>query len=467
MTAEDPFGNVVPTYTSPVTLALATNLVGGTLGPAAKLTATPVNGVASFTGLTINNVSPGYTIQATSGVLTSATTNPLTVQVITPTKLAVTSQPPSSVAASSPTINVTVAAEDGQGNIATTYVGQVTLTLGSNPGGSTLGGTLTAQAVGGVATFTGLSLNKVGTGYTLVAASTGLASATSGQIAVTSAAATQLVVAIQPQSSVVAGSGFGLVVKPEDANGNVDLTYNSPVTVTLANNPGGATLGTGLNASATASISNPGPNGVVSAINVSNGGSGYTSTPVVTLSGGGGSGATATAVVTNGVVTAINIGNIGSGYTSAPTVTIIPQTVTVTAFNGVATFTGLTLNTPANGYKVLVSSGTLTPATTTAINVTPAPTSQLVVLTQPLSSVTASTPVAATATSMINSSGALTGFTITNPGAGYAFPPAVKLSDGFATGAAATVTATVGGGSVTNFTIAGGGAPTSSRQWSR
>ena len=60
----------------------------------------------------------------------------------------------------------------------------------------------------------------------------------------------------------------------------------------------------------------------VSGFVITNGGSGYTSVPTVTISGGGGSGATASATVTNGVVTAITITNAGTGYTSAPTVTI-------------------------------------------------------------------------------------------------------------------------------------------------
>jgi autotransporter-associated beta strand protein len=54
---------------------------------------------------------------------------------------------------------------------------------------------------------------------------------------------------------------------------------------------------------------------------VTNGGSGYTSVPTVTFSGGGGSGATATAKVSGGAVTSFAITNGGSGYTSAPTVT--------------------------------------------------------------------------------------------------------------------------------------------------
>lgn len=69
---------------------------------------------------------------------------------------------------------------------------------------------------------------------------------------------------------------------------------------------------------------------IVDKIIVTNGGAGYTSEPTIVISGGGGTGATATAVVdldplsaTYGQVTAINIATVGSGYTSAPTVNIV------------------------------------------------------------------------------------------------------------------------------------------------
>lgn len=60
--------------------------------------------------------------------------------------------------------------------------------------------------------------------------------------------------------------------------------------------------------------------GAVSSANVTAGGTGYTSAPTVTLSGGGGSGATATATVSGGAVTGITITNPGSGYKTAPTI---------------------------------------------------------------------------------------------------------------------------------------------------
>lgn len=59
---------------------------------------------------------------------------------------------------------------------------------------------------------------------------------------------------------------------------------------------------------------------VVTAFNFATGGSGYTSPPTVTVTGGGGTGAAGTAILTGGTVTAVTLANRGVGYTSAPTV---------------------------------------------------------------------------------------------------------------------------------------------------
>ena len=57
----------------------------------------------------------------------------------------------------------------------------------------------------------------------------------------------------------------------------------------------------------------------VYSIPVTNGGSGYTSAPTVSFTGGDGTGLAATAIVQDGVVTRIEITNYGANYTSAPT----------------------------------------------------------------------------------------------------------------------------------------------------
>jgi autotransporter-associated beta strand protein len=84
---------------------------------------------------------------------------------------------------------------------------------------------------------------------------------------------------------------------------------------------GGAIINTGSNAvTISQSLSSAGGSGGLNAAaTVGTGGTGYISAPLVGVSGGGGTGATAIATVSAGTVTGITITNPGTGYTSAPT----------------------------------------------------------------------------------------------------------------------------------------------------
>ena len=97
------------------------------------------------------------------------------------TQVVVTTPPPASVTAGG-TFSLTVTAEDGSGKVDTTYNGPVILILNVPTGGdatATLGGTLVGDAgnivdaKNGVATFSGLTINKAGT-YTISAYSVDL-----------------------------------------------------------------------------------------------------------------------------------------------------------------------------------------------------------------------------------------------------------------------------------------------------
>lgn len=145
--------------------------------------------------------------------------------------------------------------------------------------------------------------------------------------------------------------------------------YSSPPTVAI-------TGGGGTGASATAQLA---PGGVT-AVNVTNGGSGYTSAPVPSFSGGGGNGAAGTAVVANGVVTSVNITAAGTGYTSAPAVTFTGGAGAGAA--GTATVgsavSGITLVSGGTGYRtppnvVITGDGTGATATATLGNKDPVP----------------------------------------------------------------------------------------------
>jgi hypothetical protein len=98
--------------------------------------------------------------------------------------MAFATQPGNAVAgiALSPAVRVEI--RDASGSVITDATDAVTLALGANPGGATLTGTATVAAVSGVATFNSLSLNKTGSGYTLVASAPPLASTTSAAFAI-------------------------------------------------------------------------------------------------------------------------------------------------------------------------------------------------------------------------------------------------------------------------------------------
>ena len=53
----------------------------------------------------------------------------------------------------------------------------------------------------------------------------------------------RLAIATQPPARVTAGAGFGFTVNIETAGDAIDSSYNGNVTVAIANNPGGSTLG--------------------------------------------------------------------------------------------------------------------------------------------------------------------------------------------------------------------------------
>jgi hypothetical protein len=77
--------------------------------------------------------------------------------------------------------------------------------------------------------------------------------------------------------------------------------------------------------------------GSVTHVNITNAGSGYTTTPTITLTGGGGTAAFQPAslslVMTSGAVSAINIVDVGTGYDTAPSITIGTWWTATTAVN--------------------------------------------------------------------------------------------------------------------------------------
>jgi uncharacterized repeat protein (TIGR03803 family) len=165
--AEDGFGNVISSVSGIVTLALASGPIGAEVF--GSLVAPLVKGMATFPALIITQAGTGYSLTA-SGALTAVTTNLFNVTVGAARKLSISARPKDGVKAGS-AFGLVIKALDAYGNVATSFTGKVTLSLASNPGGSTLSGQLTMQAVAGVITFTDLTLSNSGSGYMLLARS--------------------------------------------------------------------------------------------------------------------------------------------------------------------------------------------------------------------------------------------------------------------------------------------------------
>ncbi len=177
VTAEDALGNTVTTFTGVVSLTLGSHPPADT--SAFTVTVNAVAGIASFTGLRFT-VAGGYTLVASASGVGSTASNTFTVSPAPAVALAFLVQPTTSLAGAIISPPLKVAIEDSLGNV-TSATNPVTMAFGANPGQSILGGTLTGNAVSGVATFTDLTVSTAASGYTLVASATGLASATSAK----------------------------------------------------------------------------------------------------------------------------------------------------------------------------------------------------------------------------------------------------------------------------------------------
>jgi len=244
---EDAGGSVVSGDSSSITLSIGSNPGSGSLSGTATVAASA--GVATFGTLSINHPGVGYTLVATDGSLRSATSAPFTVEWPA-AKLVFRVQPSNTLAGATISPPVTVRVEDANGSVVTSSSASVTVAILANPGAGTLSGTATMAASAGVATFATLSINNVGVGYTLVATSGGLATATSATFSITSS--NRLVFTTQPSGGMAGGvwSQQPVVAVENSSNQVVSRDNTTIVYLAIATNPAGGALscagGTGL-----------------------------------------------------------------------------------------------------------------------------------------------------------------------------------------------------------------------------
>jgi hypothetical protein len=221
----DQTGQPLTTATNTVTVAIASGT--GTLSGTATVQA--VGGVATFSGLSISGTGT-FTLSFASAGLTGVTSASFTVAPRVATSLRVVTQPGGAVDGQVFGTQPVVEILDQTGQPLTTATNAVTVAITSGQG--TLSGTATVQAVGGVATFSGLSISGTGT-FTLSFVSTSLTAVTSGGFEVAAGVPTSLVIVQQP-AGAVAGQPFTTqpIVQILDQTGNLIRRVTATVTAT-------------------------------------------------------------------------------------------------------------------------------------------------------------------------------------------------------------------------------------------
>lgn len=167
--------------------------------------------------------------------------------------LAFRAQPSDAVAGASlsPAIQVEIRDEVGQRVRGATDA--VTLSLVGGGEGAELQGTRTVNAVDGVATFSGLAVERAGSGYKVRASAGELEAVESEAFGIVPGAPSRLGFLAVPEE-VVAGDTFAVRVGIQDVYGNPVPSVSAPVALYLAVAPEGAELGGSLEAQVEAGV---------------------------------------------------------------------------------------------------------------------------------------------------------------------------------------------------------------------
>jgi hypothetical protein len=229
-----------------------TQTVGATPGDARIVTSSPNSGdpnVTNFLNLVFTSATSGafYRTDATEPNGQSALndyqygTFTLAAAPAPATHLAV-STIPATVGAGQTLNSVTISVEDAKGNVVAADNSNVTVSLLKS--NATLHGTLTVQAVNGVANFSDLSINQIGS-YKLLATDGALKLAKPSAFTITPDLTTaHLVLSQTLPTTVLVGESLAqtITVQLEDQFNNLIKTDKSAVTLSIATGPGNAAI---------------------------------------------------------------------------------------------------------------------------------------------------------------------------------------------------------------------------------
>ena len=239
VTLEDGAGGTLANYNGLVTISLAE---GGS-GLGGTLIVTMVDGVATFSNLSLFRAGIGETLIVSLGGLFGVTTGPITVLPAQDDKLVVLDQSTTGVSAGGG-FGFHVAVEDVYGNIETGESGTL-LTISLVVGAGPLLGTITVAIADGVATFQNLGDDKAET-VTFAFTFGSIVESGTNHLVVTPAAAAKLVLVTQPSATGVIGQPFAIqpVLVEEDFYGNLETGDNTTVVAATPAGGAGPLLGT-------------------------------------------------------------------------------------------------------------------------------------------------------------------------------------------------------------------------------
>ncbi|MCC6573578.1 MAG: hypothetical protein IT462_07295 [Planctomycetes bacterium] len=411
---EDRYGNLSTSFSSNITASLVSNFTS------AMLTGSVIaasNGVAVFPNLQLNRPGAGYQLLFTAaGVAASGASTSFTIVLGPPAQLGFLQQPLTTTGGAVFVPAPRVQVRDAGGNLLPGFVGNMDVAMGNNPTGAALSGMQSITVVGGVATFSDLSVNLAGTNYTLVFSISGGITGASAPFNITVGGASRLVI-VQHPTDATGGMAFTPqpVVQVQDAGGNV-VTSETP-TITAA-----ITSGTGESGGelwGTATLAAVAGQAQFTDLAVTKAGTTpYTLT--FTTDAGFAEVVSNSFVISIGPIARVGcstqpgLASYGAAFMQQPvaqiqdfggnlivgvnpniSVSIKPGTgttgaalfgaTTVAAVNGVATFTNLSIDLPGVGFVLTFESGVLIDGDSDEFNVA-SPGTQLGVVVQPVSS---------------------------------------------------------------------------------
>ncbi|MCC6929451.1 MAG: Ig-like domain-containing protein [Gemmatimonadaceae bacterium] len=152
-------------------------------------------------------------------------------------QLVITTTPANTTAGAS--FTVSVEARDAGGAAVSTFTGSVSLALATNAGNAVLAGPTVVNAVAGVATLTGISVARAGTGYRLIAtsAANAITSSPSSAFDVAAGAFAKLAFVVQPPSAVEGNLRMAPTVKVETRDAFDNVMNGPAVTMSLTSMP--------------------------------------------------------------------------------------------------------------------------------------------------------------------------------------------------------------------------------------